>query len=151
MQKSCFPSTATQDKANREIDAALPWMCHLFLLGEVWPVLAQQRHRDPRAGPSDAAGYSGAGHVLCSNICTLQGVLLSPSLSPFHYLKKASFEKSDILRLYLNLDSTGNNEEWNDSSIIARQFFSLSSDLSINMELLLWMQVSANEDWMKKN
>ena len=150
MQKSCFPSTATQNKANREIDEVLPWMCHLFLLGEVWPVLAQQRHGNSWSRPSDAAGHSGAGHVLCANICTLQG-LLPPPLSPFHYLKKAAFEKSNISRLYLNLDSTGNSEEWNDSSIIAQQFFSLSSDLSINMELLLWMKVLANDDWMKKN
>lgn len=150
MQKSCFPSTATQNKANREIDEALPWMCHLFLLGEVWPVLAQQRHRNPWAGPSNAAGYSGAGHILCSNICTLQGLLLFPLSFPFPLFKESFFWEITYFKALLK--SWFYWQQWRMKWFFHyRQFFSLSSDLSINVELSLWMQVSANEGWMKKN
>lgn len=68
-----------------------------------------------------------------------------PSLFPFHYLNKASFEKSNILRLYLNLDSTGNGEEWNNSFhyrsaifLLGQRFISKYGTLALNGSFGKW-------------
>lgn len=47
------------------------------LLGEVWSILANPGHRDLRPHPGHSAGYSGAGHLLCQDLCPLQGSLKS--------------------------------------------------------------------------
>lgn len=41
--------------------------------GEVWSVLAHARHRDVRSHSGHSTGHSGAGHLLCQNLCSLQG------------------------------------------------------------------------------
>lgn len=38
--------------------------------GEMRPVLADERDRDVRPHPSDAAGHGGAGHILRQDFCT---------------------------------------------------------------------------------
>lgn len=43
------------------------------LPGEVWPVLANTGHGDVRPHSGHSAGHSGAGHLLCQNICSVQG------------------------------------------------------------------------------
>lgn len=41
--------------------------------GEVWSVLADTGHRDLRPHPGHSAGHSGAGHLLCQDLRSVQG------------------------------------------------------------------------------
>lgn len=43
------------------------------LVGEMWSVLANTGHRDLRPHPGHSAGHSGAGHLLCQDLRSLQG------------------------------------------------------------------------------
>lgn len=45
-----------------------------FTIGEVWSILAKQRHRNLWTNPSDPFRHCWIGNVLCSYICTLQGI-----------------------------------------------------------------------------
>lgn len=42
----------------------------------MWSILAKQRHRDIWTNPSDPFRHSWIGNILCSYICTLQGMYL---------------------------------------------------------------------------
>lgn len=46
----------------------------LFTAGEVWSILAKQRHWNLRTNPSDPCRHCWIGNLLCSYICTLQGI-----------------------------------------------------------------------------
>lgn len=105
MQESCFPPAAAHCGANRETDERLPWMCP-SLLSSRWSVTS--------TGPAEARKPTGWSRWHCWTLWSWPHIVSEPlhftrfafdvftSFSHFPIVKKDSFEKSRIWRLFIS-------------------------------------------------